>query len=108
MNVLVLEAGGRLLYFSDVTLTNNETVVSIRVLLTYLLVDLQSDLNVGIAQLIGLFSPMVVDWNYTTEAQADFGLHPISLPRGKVLGGTSALNGLWAQTSFSRVFIEPI
>ncbi|TIA91379.1 hypothetical protein E3P81_02033 [Wallemia ichthyophaga] len=34
------------------------------------------------------------DWNYTTEAQADFGLHPISLPRGRVLGGTSALNGL--------------
>ncbi|EIM21609.1 alcohol oxidase [Wallemia mellicola CBS 633.66] len=44
----------------------------------------------------------IYDWNYTTEAQINFGLQPVTLPRGRVLGGTSALNGLGWDRPHSR------
>ncbi|KAF9054094.1 hypothetical protein BJ165DRAFT_1522664 [Panaeolus papilionaceus] len=34
------------------------------------------------------------DWNYTTVAQTNLGSRPINIPAGKVVGGSSVLNGM--------------
>ena len=39
-------------------------------------------------------SGSAVDWRYTTSAQAGLGGRVVPYPRGKVLGGSSAINGL--------------
>jgi len=45
----------------------------------------------GIAKL--LHHP-VVNWNYASEPEERTGLRPIHWPRGKVLGGSSSINGM--------------
>ncbi|KAF9258842.1 alcohol oxidase [Marasmius fiardii PR-910] len=36
------------------------------------------------------------DWSYTTSSQANLGGSTVTWPRGKVLGGSSAINGMYA------------
>jgi choline dehydrogenase len=46
----------------------------------------------GILQL--LHNPLV-NWNYTAQPEASTGNRPIHWPRGKVLGGSSSINGMF-------------
>jgi choline dehydrogenase len=45
-----------------------------------------------------------VDWGYATEAQPHLGQRRISWPRGKVLGGTSAINAMVYMRGHRRIY----
>ncbi|KAK7052423.1 pyranose dehydrogenase 1, partial [Favolaschia claudopus] len=45
---------------------------------------------------LGLFDPSLgYTWNYTTVPQANAAGRALSFPRGRLLGGTSSINGMW-------------
>ncbi len=46
------------------------------------------------AGILKLLRHPVVNWNYETEPEAGSGDRPIHWPRGKVLGGSSSINGM--------------
>jgi choline dehydrogenase len=43
------------------------------------------------------------DWQYTTEPQTNAGERPLPWPRGKVLGGSTAVNGAFSFKCYSRL-----
>ncbi|KAJ7318136.1 aryl-alcohol-oxidase from pleurotus Eryingii [Mycena albidolilacea] len=58
--------------------------------------------NIGVVDSIvpalelGLFDPRLgYLWNYTTIPQSNAGNRALSYPRGRLLGGTSSINGMW-------------
>ncbi|KAJ7856722.1 aryl-alcohol-oxidase from pleurotus Eryingii [Mycena olivaceomarginata] len=58
--------------------------------------------NIGILDSIvpgldgGLFDPSLgYTWNYTTIPQSNAANRALSYPRGRLLGGTSSINGMW-------------
>ena len=48
----------------------------------------------GIAQIIPPEKPSPYDWGYWTVPQAELGNRPMYWPRGRVLGGSSSINGM--------------
>src|SRR5690606_9741089 len=46
------------------------------------------------AGMVTLLRHPVVNWNYTAEAEPGIGNRALGWPRGKVLGGSSAINGM--------------
>lgn len=46
------------------------------------------------AGMVTLLRHPVVNWNYTTEAEPGIGNRALGWPRGKVLGGSSSINGM--------------
>lgn len=87
--VLVLEAGDSGELVQSRIGTCHSTCLTIELLLTKILSDTPGD-----AYYAGLVGSSY-DWSYNTVPQPNAGNRALSWPRGKVLGGSSAINGMF-------------